>query len=110
MTETEELRAVISRDDGRTTVRVAGEIDVVTASQLRRALETALSYGAGRIEVDFTSVPFCDCSGLNVLLWARRRATEQGSSFRVTGVTSPLVRTLFRKTGTAAALTGAPTT
>ncbi|MEV6396220.1 STAS domain-containing protein [Streptomyces sp. NPDC051907] len=105
MTETALLAAVVTRVGGKSTVSVAGEIDVATAPRLRGALSIALSHHSRWIEVDLARVDFCDCSGLSVLLWARGRARRQGSSLRVTGVTSPLVRKVFRKTGTDTALT-----
>ncbi|MGW7463277.1 STAS domain-containing protein [Streptomyces xantholiticus] len=105
-TQTADLGVVLSRADGRVTVTVSGEIDICTGARLEEALDVATAYGAERIDVDFSGVSFCDCSGLSVLLRARRRAHEQGIAFRVTHVTSPVVQTLLGKTGTAGMLTG----
>jgi anti-anti-sigma factor len=106
MTDNAALRVVVIPDGTRTTVSVAGEIDIATAPELSEALEAALSDGSTGIEVDFGEVEFCDCSGLNVLLLGLRRARRLGRAFRVVQVRSPLVERLFRSTGTMTALTG----
>ncbi|MGW2787900.1 STAS domain-containing protein [Streptomyces populi] len=109
MTETSPLAAAIQqRAEGHITVAVSGEIDIVSAPRLRAILDEALSDGAHVVELDFGGVEFCDCYGLGVLLEARRRATEQGAALRLVSVTSPLVRRLLHRTGTAAALIGPP--
>ncbi|KPI16550.1 anti-anti-sigma regulatory factor, SpoIIAA [Actinobacteria bacterium OV450] len=107
MAETPPLTAAIQqRADEHTKVLLSGEIDILSAPQLRVALDEALSDGARVVELDFSEVDFCDCYGLGVLLEARRRATAQGTALRLVSVTSPLVRRLLRRTGTAAALLG----
>ncbi|MGW7188998.1 STAS domain-containing protein [Streptomyces sp. NPDC054838] len=89
-----------SRRDGRITVAVTGEIDIATAPLLAEALHEALRDGVTRIDADFSGVTFCDCSGLDVLLRAERRARAHGRTLRVAGVRSPQVRRLFEMTGT----------
>ncbi|MFD0271692.1 STAS domain-containing protein [Streptomyces sp. NPDC127106] len=108
MPDTPPFTAAIRRADGHLEVAVSGEIDILSAPQLRVTLDEALSDGARVVEVDLSGVEFCDCYGLGVLLEARRRATEQGTALRLVSVTSPLVRRLLRRTGTAAALLGPP--
>ncbi|GLX17605.1 MULTISPECIES: STAS domain-containing protein [Streptomyces] len=109
MLETPPLAAALQeRADGHLKVAVSGEIDILSAPQLRVTLDEALSDGARVVEVDFSGVEFCDCYGLGVLLDARRRATEQAIALRLVRVTSPLVQRLLRRTGTAAALLGPP--
>ncbi|WP_435279639.1 STAS domain-containing protein [Streptomyces sp. 1222.5] len=62
-------------------VTVAGELDVVTAAELRHALQQAVSTYP-RTVVDLTGVPFCDCTGLSALMAADRRAKERGAVLR----------------------------
>ncbi|MER6455977.1 STAS domain-containing protein [Streptomyces sp900105245] len=59
-------------------VTVAGELDVVTAAQLRHALQQAVATYP-RTVVDLARVPFCDCTGLGALMAANRRAKERGA-------------------------------
>ncbi|WP_369779956.1 STAS domain-containing protein [Streptomyces sp. R33] len=100
--------AIAARADGHLKVAVSGEIDILSAPQLRVTLEEAFSDGCRVVEVDFSGVEFCDCYGLGVLLDARRRAADQGTVLRLVSVTSPLVQRLLHQTGTAAALLGPP--
>ncbi|UQX03775.1 STAS domain-containing protein [Streptomyces sp. RerS4] len=97
-----------TRADGRLTVAVTGEIDIATAPLLSEALHTALADGVARVEADFRGVSFCDLSGLNALLRARRAAAARGHSLHVTGVASPQVRKLFEMTGTTAMIAPPP--
>ncbi|WP_121016760.1 STAS domain-containing protein [Streptomyces sp. 3211.6] len=79
MSETPPLAATVrQRADGHLKVAVSGEIDILSAPQLRVTLDEALSDGVRTVEVDLSGVEFCDCYGLGVLLEARRRASERG--------------------------------
>ncbi|MGW6877388.1 STAS domain-containing protein [Streptomyces xanthophaeus] len=57
-------------------IRPSGEIDIETAPALRLALSEALTHAspARPVAVDCTHISFCDSTGLNALLAARRTA------------------------------------
>ncbi|SDC30145.1 STAS domain-containing protein [Actinokineospora iranica] len=62
-------------------VSVTGEVDLATAPDLERALETALSQPeATGVRVDLSGVEFMDSAGLRVLVAARRNAETAGQS------------------------------
>jgi anti-anti-sigma factor len=88
----------------RMIVPVVGEVDELTSPQLRAELLAAVLSGARCVEVDFTQVSFCDCSGLTALLSARRQAQEAGIRFGVSGPVTPVVERLFSLTGVDAVL------
>ncbi|MFC9844016.1 STAS domain-containing protein [Streptomyces sp. NPDC060223] len=67
----------------RSLVTLAGEIDLETASRVRETLEDCLRDGSRTIDVDLTSLTFCDCSGLNVFLEAWQHTIEAGGSLRL---------------------------
>lgn len=90
----EQLRIRIDTDDGYTRVTVAGEIDYDDAELFRAALTRALGRRGDLFEVDLAGVPFCDCSGLNVLLDIRTRAEERGVTLILTRVGPVLLRLL----------------
>lgn len=72
------------RDQGsRTEITLNGEIDLLCAPLVRRALTQCLDDGACTIEVDLTRVTFCDASGLSAFLSAHRRATALGGSLHL---------------------------
>lgn len=100
MFRADDVTLITTRADDRLTVAVLGEIDIATAPLLSQALHAALADGVSRVVADFRGVTFCDVSGLNALLRARRAARARGHSLHVTEVTSPQVRKLFEMTGT----------
>ncbi len=75
-------------------VKVTGELDIATASQLEVALEALVRDGVRILDVDLDRVPFCDITGLNVLLRANAAARAGGGRMRVRGECPPLRRML----------------
>jgi anti-anti-sigma factor len=56
------------RVGGGAVLTAVGEVDISSAADLQRALETARDGGASEIWLDFTRTTFMDCSGLRPLL------------------------------------------
>ncbi|MCN9241039.1 ANTAR domain-containing protein [Streptomyces sp. RY43-2] len=83
----------------RTSVLVAGELDIGTEQTLRDALHDALRVSASGVDLDLAGVDFCDCSGLNALLFVRRRALRDAKTLALTK-TGPAVGRLLSLTGT----------
>jgi anti-sigma B factor antagonist len=83
-------------------VTVCGEVDLLTAPRLGRALEAAattrLRCGHHRVVLDVSAVTFMDASGLRVLVSAMRRLTSSGGSLTLRCPT-PEVRRLLSITG-----------
>lgn len=79
-------------------VRVAGDLDMATAPQLRTALEEALVY-ARLVLLDVSEVTFMDSSGLRVILEASIGARSQDARVLVVGV-SEQVEALIDLTAT----------
>jgi anti-anti-sigma factor len=69
--------------DGSAVVRLAGELDLSTASRAERALVEELTPGARTLVVDLRSLEFCDAAGLRVFVRTRRRAQEVGAKVRL---------------------------
>lgn len=94
-------------DRGPTTVvTAAGEVDLVTSIELKRAFDALLDREAApaRITADFRQVHFMDTSGVAMLLAIRARALALGSRLVVTSA-SPSLQRLFDVTGLAEFLT-----
>jgi anti-sigma B factor antagonist len=72
------------------------EIDPATATTLDEQLAAADAQGS--TAVDFSSVTFCDSSGIRVLIAHATRHRDSGGEFRITAV-SPTVRRAFDLTG-----------
>ncbi len=64
---------------GTTTVRVAGELDLLTAPELNAALAEA----PGDVVLDLRGVTFVDSAGLAVLVAQRRARRARGTRLRV---------------------------
>ncbi|MFJ9376158.1 ANTAR domain-containing protein [Streptomyces sp. NPDC101455] len=88
----------------RTVVTVSGEIDIDTEQTLQRALRLALARSPEGVDLDLAGVGFCDCSGLNVLLRARRIALADCKTLRVRAA-GPWVGRLFALTDTSSLFT-----
>jgi anti-anti-sigma factor len=98
------LLAVTGLAAGHATLRLAGEIDLDTAPRLRRAMGACLRQRPSAIHLDIADVAFCDCAGLNALLWARAQADDAPAAFDLRGPAQPSVARLLDLTGTAAVL------
>ena len=77
-----------------TTVRVAGDIDVAAAPQLRECL-AALD---GNVTVDLSKVPFLDSTAINVFLGEHKRRSAAGATLTITGASANALR-VFEVTG-----------
>ncbi|MEU9272446.1 STAS domain-containing protein [Streptomyces sp. NPDC048251] len=64
-------------------IALSGEIDFDSAPLLCACLEQCLREGVHTIDVDLTSVRFCDCSGLNAFLRAAQRTAAAGGVVRL---------------------------
>jgi anti-sigma B factor antagonist len=71
--------------NGAVRLAIAGEVDIATAGQLRRAILTALTdVRTEELTVDLDQVTFLDSSGIQTLLRGHGIAAERGIAFRVT--------------------------
>ena len=75
----EDFSTEVNATDEATVIHVRGEIDMATAERLRDAIEPHMG-PKQTIILDFSEVEFMDSSGLNVLVQARGRLTEDGGS------------------------------
>lgn len=75
-------------------VEVCGEIDILSAPQLRDELLRVVSQHGPRLALDLRGVTFLDCAGVNVLLAARRRARLEDGWVRVTQASPRARRTI----------------
>jgi anti-anti-sigma factor len=93
--------------ENRALVTLAGEIDLETVPLVRESLERCLRDGISTIDVDLTTVTFCDCSGVGAFLYASQCTAAAGGSLRLHHPRPPLAW-LFAVTGTGTFL-GLPT-
>jgi anti-anti-sigma factor len=91
----------------RALITLAGEIDMSTAPLVRESLARCLRDGIRTIDVDLTTVTFCDCSGLNAFLEASQLTTAAGGRLRLHHPSAAVSR-LFALTGSAALFPAPP--
>ncbi len=88
----------IEQVGGHAVVRMVGDLDAVSAPGLRSCLAGLLDGGASDLEVELASVPFCDSTGLGVLVGVHRRLLELGGHLAVLHP-RPAVRHLLEISG-----------
>jgi anti-sigma B factor antagonist len=71
-----------------------GEIDLVTAPNLKAALDAVLEEGARCVLVDFADVAFLDSKGIGVLLSVQRKLRRRDGKLIVV-CDDPLIRRVF---------------
>jgi anti-anti-sigma factor len=86
------LQIDTSHIEGRLELRVAGEIDMLTATELTEAL-TQLAAKDGQVTVDLGDVTFIDSSGLRAL-FAFASSTNGNGPLRVVNASPTVLRTL----------------
>ncbi len=90
------LQVRTSIQDASVLVVVEGEVDVSNAGELRDALNAAAADEgpAKPITVDLADVSYIDSTGIGVLVGAKNRATQAGTSFVVTNPQRNVARVL----------------
>jgi anti-sigma B factor antagonist len=99
------LRIRLELADGVCLLGVAGDVDVATSTELKRALDDAFEADPPPrlVRADLSGIGFLDTTGLGLLLVARRRAADLGARFVVSS-SSPVLDRLFEVTGVATVL------
>jgi anti-sigma B factor antagonist len=69
--------------DGSTVVALGGEVDALTAPRLSAYLDSLTRGDHPDVVIDLRHVDFIDCSGLAVLVRARRRVLEREGRLRL---------------------------
>jgi anti-anti-sigma factor len=92
------LAIITEGHNGRTVLRLQGELDVGNREHLRRAISNALERRPQILVIDLTAVGFADCGGLSVLVWAHQQLAQEGRELIITEG-QPMVSRLMRLAG-----------
>jgi anti-sigma B factor antagonist len=79
-------------------LRVAGEVDVYTAPQLRERMTRLVDDGARHIIADLRGVTFLDSTGLGALVGSLKRLRTREGSLKLV-ITADRILRVFRITG-----------
>lgn len=85
---------VTARPDGESVLAVAGELDVATAPQFRRAVGELMGQGTRHLVLDLGETGFVDSCGLGAVLWAGHRLEAVGGELEMVNCV-PRVRRAF---------------
>lgn len=83
---------------GFTIARLEGDLDIASIPALRERLLSVLGPGMRLLIIDLSGVPFCDVSGLAVLIGTQRRARGLGITVRL-AAPRPQMTKLLRVSG-----------
>jgi anti-sigma B factor antagonist len=92
--ERPELSITIQRAPDEVVIQLAGEIDVLTVSELSTVVNELLPEPPARIILDMAGVTFCDSQGLGTLVVLSRKAQHAQSVLSLKNVGEFLMRVL----------------
>jgi|GEM_PF-199597 len=95
--ESLELQSITASADCAV-LRITGEIDVYSASQVREEVIKLLGNGTRHIIADLSGVDFLDSTGLGALVGSLKRLREQDGSLALVASATKIL-TVFRVTG-----------
>lgn len=93
-----DLQVVVSSAESEHEVRLLGELDMATASQLRDELVRLTANGAKLVIIDLADLAFIDSTGLSVLITGLKRLRQQGGDMALRSPT-PGTRKVLEITG-----------
>ncbi|BCB80972.1 putative anti-sigma factor antagonist [Phytohabitans flavus] len=82
------------RDPDETVLKLAGEIDMLTAGRLSNVVNDILADPPVRIVLDMAGVTFCDSQGLGTIVVLTKKASHTRSVLMLTNVGEFLLRVL----------------
>jgi anti-sigma B factor antagonist len=90
-----ELAIIDDASQGRTIVKLSGELDIASAPDLREQLLAILSRGTlSHLILDLAKLGFIDSSGIAVFVNTERRARLLGCTFALVAPQAPVSRVL----------------
>ncbi|MBG0565327.1 STAS domain-containing protein [Actinoplanes aureus] len=92
--ERPELSITVQRAPDEVVIQLAGEIDVLTVSELAAVVNELLPEPPARIILDMAGVTFCDSQGLGTLVVLSRKAQHAQAVLSLTNVGDFLMRVL----------------
>jgi anti-sigma B factor antagonist len=84
--------------DGNALVALVGDLDLNTAPDLTRVLDTFIENGPAEVVLDFSGLSFLDSTGISVLIAAQSSLNQQGRRLTIRSPRAP-ARRLFEITG-----------
>jgi anti-sigma B factor antagonist len=83
---------IVDRSGDAVAARLTGDLDIVNAEDVKRALTEVIDAGPKSLALDMGDVRFVDSSGLGTLVAVHRHAEAHGASFVVRAVPAQVQR------------------
>jgi anti-sigma B factor antagonist len=80
------MKFQISSKDDLTLLTIDGQLDALTAPDLRGEIDKLVDRGPARIEVDLTNLRLIDSSGIGALVSLYKRMRAQGGKVEIKGL------------------------
>ncbi len=91
------MNVTVTAHDGFAVIRPTGRLTMVSAPQLRHAVDDLVGQGTPRVVVDLAGTEFIDSSGLGSLIGALKATRLAGGDLRIAAAPEQ-VRTVLRLT------------
>jgi len=88
------LQTAILEGTGIPVMKIAGEVDVYTADQLKTALNQVIVFGAKDLVIDMGEVSYIDSHGFGTLLEVTRILKSRGGSLNLASCSASIERLL----------------
>jgi anti-anti-sigma factor len=105
---TDNFSAIVVVQDDACVVMLSGELDMVSAPELARVLNSVPESGPAEVVLDFSKLSFIDSSGIAVLMEAQNRLEESDRRLSVHSARRHAMR-VFEISGLLGFLNVAPT-
>lgn len=92
------LKVDVVEENGKSVVRLTGEIDAYTAPELKESLLPLTRIDSQTVEVDLENVNYMDSTGLGVFISALKSTKENNSHLKLVNLQDRVLR-LFKITG-----------
>jgi len=88
------FRVLMEQQGPAAVVRVGGDVDLVNARVLEKAIRSAFASDAEAVLLDLGEVSFIDSTGLSVLLAATSISSANGHRLRIVRLSAPVQRVI----------------
>ncbi|NLC56455.1 MAG: STAS domain-containing protein [Armatimonadetes bacterium] len=75
-------------------VTLSGEVDLATAPDFERAVNSLFSQGTASLAVDLSGVSYLDSTGVSVLMRAVKQCRDRGGDLSIVGVSDRALRVM----------------
>jgi len=78
--------------DGNALVALVGDLDLNTASDLTRVLNTFIENGPAEVVLDFSGISFLDSAGISVLIKTQNSLNDRGRRLTIRSPRPPALK------------------